>query len=304
VILNENVFNGCLCGVFMKFDVFLKGMLMGVCDLVPGISGGTIAFVTGIYERLIRDVSRVLSFSAIWGILLISFMFLIKPGKDRLGDLKKVYKKYDIMFLVTLFLGIIVSIVLGSRIVLFLLEEYFDFTMSFFVGLIVASSGVIYKKIDDHRFNDRMLGVLGFLVGGLLLFLVPVSLNIGMGYVFLSGFIGISAMFLPGISGSYLLYLLGSYEFILHAVKDFDYEVISVFVLGAVLGAVFISRFIVFMFRYYKSKTLYFLFGFVLGALLIPVRDVFEGGVVLWGLVFFFFLGFMVVLFVSRYDKV
>lgn len=287
----------------MKLSVFLKGMLMGVCDLVPGISGGTIAFVTGIYERLIRDVSRILSFSAIWTILVVSFMFLVKP-KENFAKAKKVYKKYDIMFLVTLFLGIILAIVLGSRIVLFLLEKHFDFTMSFFVGLIVASSVVIYKKIDDHKLNDRLVGVFGFILGGLLLFLVPVSLNIGFGYVFLSGFVAISAMFLPGISGSYLLYILGSYEFVLHAVKDFDFEIISVFVLGAILGAVFVSRFIVFMFRHYKSKMLYFLFGFVLGALLIPVRDVFEGGVTLWGAVLFFYLGFMVVLLVSKYDKV
>jgi len=288
----------------MKLDVFLKGMLMGICDLVPGISGGTIAFVTGIYEKLIRDVSRALSFSVIWEILLISLLFLVKPGRGRLANVKKVYKEYDVAFLLTLFFGIVVAIVGGSRAVLFLLEEYFVFTMSFFIGLIVSSSVLIYRRIDDHKVNDRLVGVLGFIVGGLLLFLVPVGLDISLGYVFLSGFIGISAMFLPGISGSYLLYILGSYEYVLHAVRDFDFNIILVFVLGALLGAVFISRFIDFMFRYYKSKTLYFLFGFVLGALLIPVRDVVMDGIVWWVVFLFFYLGFIIVFIVSKYDKV
>ena len=290
--------------IVVKLDVFLKGMLMGICDLVPGISGGTIAFVTGIYERLVRDVSKVLSFSVIWEILLISLLFLIKPRKNRLSDVKKVYGMYDIAFLLTLFLGLIVAIILGSRIILFLLDEYFVFTMSFFVGLIVSSSAVIYKRIDDHKVNDRLIGVLGFVVGGLLLFLVPISLNVSLGYVFLSGFIGVGAMFLPGISGSYLLYILGSYEYVLYAVRDFDFNVIVVFVLGAFLGAIFISKFILFMFKNYKSKMLYFLFGFVLGALLIPIRDVMTEGIVWFGVVLFFYLGFIIVLIVSKYEKV
>ena len=290
--------------IVVKLDVFLKGMLMGICDLVPGISGGTIAFVTGIYERLVRDVSKVLSFSVIWEILLISLLFLIKPRKNRLSDVKKVYGMYDIAFLLTLFLGLIVAIILGSRIILFLLDEYFVFTMSFFVGLIVSSSAVIYKRIDDHKVNDRLIGVLGFVVGGLLLFLVPIGLNVSLGYVFLSGFIGVGAMFLPGISGSYLLYILGSYEYVLYAVRDFDFNVIVVFVLGAFLGAIFISKFILFMFKNYKSKMLYFLFGFVLGALLIPIRDVMTEGIVWFGVVLFFYLGFIIVLIVSKYEKV
>lgn len=285
----------------MKFSVFLKGVFMGICDLVPGISGGTIAFVTGIYERLITAVSRILTLSAVSFILTAILFLVISPGKLSLKRFQRVWRDYDVGFLFTLFLGIGTSLFLGSRLILFLLSSYFVFTMSFFVGLIVASLFAIYGSIDDHHVRDRVFGILGFLLGVSLLFLIPSVVNIGLRYVFLSGFVGVGAMFLPGISGSYLLYVLGSYEYMLGVLRNpYDsLSVIFVFLLGAVLGAVFISRFIVFMFAHYRSRFLYVLFGFVVGSLAIPVRDIFSIGFSFYGLIYFL-IGFVFVFLFSR----
>ena len=115
----------------VNFSLFLKGMLMGICDLIPGISGGTIAFITGIYERLINAIKG------------FNFRLLV--------DFKKEYKKLDLGFLIVLFAGIIFSILLGSRIIEGLLTNHYAKTISFFVGLILASSFVIYESIKNHE---------------------------------------------------------------------------------------------------------------------------------------------------------
>jgi putative membrane protein len=289
----------------MKIDIFLKGILMGICDLVPGISGGTVAFITGIYERLINSVKGILSFGTLSNFVIVSLgaLFFSKKSFKRFDEF---YKKHDLYFLFTLLFGIIVAIFLGSYVISFLLREHFVITMSFFVGLIIASSFLIYGKIDDHNVLHRLLGLLGFLLGVALLFLVPASIDINYFYVFLSGVIGISAMFLPGISGSYILYIMGSYEHILGAVSHLDFIVLFVFGLGMIVGAIFISRFISFLLLKYHCATLYFLFGFVLGALFIPIRDIFILDAVLYDLIggaLMFFVGIVLVIFVSRLGK-
>jgi putative membrane protein len=283
----------------MKFDIFLKGMLMGLCDLVPGISGGTIAFITGIYERLILTVSKVLSFSFFKESFTAFLSFNFK-------NIKNVFRKYDLYFLITLLLGIITAILLGSRIILYLLDVYFVLTMSFFIGLILASSILIYKSIETHKTVHLLFGILGFFIGLSLLFFVPATVQITLPYIFISGFIGITALFLPGISGSYLLYLLGTYEVILAALHDFNVIYLFVFILGALLGSIFISRIISYLLKQYHSETLYVLFGFVIGALIIPLRDINAAGFsfyeILWSLLLFF-IGFILVFVFSLLSK-
>ncbi|MBT7237720.1 DUF368 domain-containing protein [Candidatus Woesearchaeota archaeon] len=271
-----------------KILLFLKGILMGICDLVPGISGGTIAFITGIYERLINAVK---GFSI-----------------DTL--LKRKFKRLDLGFLIVLLLGIFTALILGSGIIKFLLENYFVYTMAFFIGLIVASSFIIFEHIKNHGFKDILFGILGFILGISLTFLIPVEVNPTYPYIFLGGFVGISAMFLPGISGAFILLILGIYEFMINVLHNItnNLDYLFVFGLGAILGAFFISRLISYLFKKDRCKTLYFLLGLVLGALSIPIKRVFEYSeefdfislIVMLGL---FLIGIYLVLLVRKYGS-
>jgi len=267
--------------------IFVKGFLMGICDLIPGISGGTIAFITGIYERLI---SAVKSFS-------------LETFKTRN------FKKLDLGFLIVLLLGIFSAILLGSGVVKFLLENHYFYTLSFFIGLILGSSKIIFEHIENHKFNNLVIGFLGVVVGIVLSFLVPVDVNPSLFYVSLGGFIGISAMFLPGISGAFILLIMGLYEFIIGIVHSpFDnINYVLVFLIGAVFGAMFISRLVSYLFHWDKCKTLYFLLGLVIGALSIPIKKIWlvgGFGYVDWLLMFgYFVVGVLVVFLVNSLDR-
>lgn len=267
--------------------IFLKGSLMGICDLIPGISGGTIAFITGIYERLINAIKG----------------FSIETFRTRKFD------KLDLGFLIVLFLGIIFAILLGSRVVKFLLEDYFVYTLAFFIGLILGSSKIIFNHIKNHKMNNMLFGLIGLIVGIALSFLVPLEVSPSLGYVFLGGFIGISAMFLPGISGAFILLIMGLYEFIIGVLHDPIGNVVFLitFLIGAILGAMFISHLVSYLFKKDKCKTLYFLLGLVVGALSIPVRRIlgFGGlGSVDWIIVgSYFVLGLIIVFLLNSFDK-
>ena len=122
----------------MKLSTFFKGFLMGVCDVIPGISGGTIAFITGIYQRLIEAVRQ---FSP------KTIIHLIRLDRKEI-------KKLDLPFLITLLSGILLAVIIMSRVVSFLLQNYFTFTISFFIGLILASSAAVFRNIDDHKIKN------------------------------------------------------------------------------------------------------------------------------------------------------
>lgn len=239
---------------------------MGVCDLIPGISGGTIAFITGIYERLIENIKLSISFC----------VELIKlPFTRSSKNLTIAYKKIDLYFLFALFLGIVSALLLVSKVIVFLLEQYFIYTLAFFIGLIVASSKVIFESIPTHSLSKISLGYLGILLGASLLFIVPYEVSEpSLWYILLSGFLAVFALFLPGISGSFILLLLGTYEFMLStlsAVSTYSKEIIT-FVFGAMIGTIVISHLISYLFKKGKSSTLYFLLGIVLGSLAVPIN--------------------------------
>ena len=252
---------------------------MGICDLIPGISGGTIAFITGIYERLINAIKG------------FNFRLLV--------DFKKEYKKLDLGFLIVLFAGIIFSILLGSRIIENLLEDHYAKTISFFVGLILASSFVIYESIREHGFMNYLYCFAGFVIGVALVFLNPASISVSTGYLFVGGFFAIGAMFLPGISGSFILLIMGLYEPIIGMLRDIsgNWQQLAVFILGMILGAFVISRIISYLFKVDKNKTLYFLLGLVIGALGVPVMKIYEVGILD---PFLFVLGSLAVLIIVR----
>lgn len=244
---------------------------MGVCDLIPGISGGTVAFITGIYFDLITAVKSV-SFSR----LLNLFGGLVFPKKANRIKAKKAFFEINGKFLLVLFSGIGFAIFSFARLVNLLLLNYFVYTISFFSGLIFASLVLIFKSIEKRGKSQFCFGFFGLITGGLFVILTPFNLQPNYFYIFWAGFLAVNAMFLPGISGAFILVVLGVYEFMIAALVDFsrNLEVFAFFLLGALLGAFTISRLISFFFKKAKDKTLYFLSGLVLGSLVVPLKKI------------------------------
>ena len=255
-----------------KILLFLKGFLMGICDLIPGISGGTIAFITGIYIRLINAVKGISPK------LFYDFFSSMAGRKGSKKRLKKDIEKLDFVFLLVLLLGITTALLVGSRAIKFLLDNYFSYTIAFFVGLILASSKIIFNEIKNHKIKNIIFGVFGLIIGIIIAMLVPLTIESpSLYYVFLGGFLAVSAMFLPGISGAFILLIMGIYGFminVLHNILD-NVSPLLIFILGAILGALVISRVISFLFEKDKCKTLYVLLGLVIGSLSVPIKRIF-----------------------------
>lgn len=251
--------------------VFLKGCLMGVCDLIPGISGGTIAFITGIYPRLIRSVKNIPFCLFFLAAKSIGFSVLKKQGK-----VSQVLAEVDIKFLLLLFSGVGFSIFIFSRLINFLLEDYFVYTISFFIGLILGSSNLILSEINKDEPWAWIFGLLGLILGSLFVIVVPFKPEPTYLYLFLGGFCAVSAMFLPGVSGAFVLLILGLYDFMIKVLVDLPRQLnfFFIFGLGALLGAFTASRLVSFFLTKQKNKTLFFLLGLMLGSLLVPVRSI------------------------------
>ena len=282
--------------------IYLKGFLMGICDIIPGVSGGTIAFITGIYVRLINAVK---GFS-----LKLFYDILAYPVMRKSDSLKEDIRRLDLGFLIILLVGIASAFLVGARVIKFLMEEYFAYTITFFIGLILASSKTIFEHIEDHSVKNIMFCVLGFALGVISSMLVPLEVTPSLGYVFLGGFCAINAMFLPGISGAYILLIMGLYEFMVDVLNDIRNNIsfFLVFAAGASLGAFTISRIISFLFKKYRCRTLYVLLGLVIGALGTPVKMVIEraafqvSNVLI--MVFWCLLGGSLVFILGRYKKI
>ncbi len=278
---------------------------MGICDLIPGISGGTIAFITGIYTRLINAV-KSFSLKLIYDI----FKYVTNRKESDLNKLKKDIKKLDLGFLFVLFLGIITAILAGSRIIKFFLDNYSIYTLSFFIGLILASSKIIFDNIENHKGKNILFGFFGLIIGVSLAFLVPINITPNLYYVFIGGFFAISAMFLPGISGAFILLIMGLYEFMLNVLHDIlnNINYLIVFILGVGLGAFMISRVISFLFKKDRCKTLYFLLGLVIGALSVPLKRIFLATELqilnVFMILFFLLLGILLVFLAVKYRKI
>jgi len=274
---------------------------MGVCDLIPGISGGTIAFITGIYARLIDAVK---GFSP-----KLIYDFLTYPINRKTDALKEDIKNLDLVFLLMLLLGIASAFLVGSRIIQFLLRDYFTYTLSFFIGLILASSRIIFNHIENHNLKNILFCVLGFILGLTSSILVPLSVTPSLRYVFLGGFFAVSAMFLPGISGAYILLILGLYEFMVNVLNDVlnNISYFLIFILGALLGAFSISRIISFLFKKNRCRTLYALLGLVIGALSTPLRKIIETSSFqifnVFIMIFWLLLGILSVALMTSYRK-
>jgi len=232
--------------------ITFRGLAMGAADVVPGVSGGTVAFITGIYEELIDTISGV-------------NLSLLKTFKNQ--GLKSFWKQLNGNFLVALFLGIGISIVSLAKVISYLLETHPILVWSFFFGLVLASIHLVGKQVKKWN----VATVIAFLVGTTIAFwitiLPPMQQADASWYIFISGAIAICAMILPGISGSFILLLLGSYQTILNAIKEFDIPKIVLFAGGCVVGLLSFSHLLKWMFKKFEGITIAVLAGFLLGSL-------------------------------------
>ncbi|MFV1872852.1 MAG: DUF368 domain-containing protein [Oleiphilus sp.] len=238
----------------MKFElwVLIKGMLMGAADIVPGVSGGTIAFITGIYERLLTALKM----------LVPSFFSLIKKR-----DVKLFIKETDLLFLLTLFTGILISVASLAKVISFMMLSYPIPLWSGFFGLIFASVFVVARDIQAWNLSIVMCLLVGVLIALGITQLSPASLEKNTITIFLSGVLAICAMVLPGISGSFILVILGSYAWVLSAIKEFEFTTLGLFSLGCLLGLLSIANLLSWTFQRYREATLSVLTGFMLGAM-------------------------------------
>ena len=233
--------------------ISLKGMAMGAADVVPGVSGGTIAFISGIYEELLNSIS--------------SFNFsLINVFKNE--GFKSVWIKVNGNFLVSLFVGILISVLSLAKLIESMLENHPIVIWSFFFGLVLASIIYIGKQITKWTKGSVLCLILGAILAFYITTLNPmVSVNSSPWFLFFAGMIAICAMILPGISGSFILVLLGAYKPVLNALNTKDFVSIIIFLVGAILGLLSFSRILKWLFSTYKNYTLSTLTGFIIGSL-------------------------------------
>jgi putative membrane protein len=233
--------------------VFLKGMAMGAADIIPGVSGGTVAFISGIYEKLLESISNF-------------NLDLLKTLKNK--GVLSAWRKVHGEFLAALLTGIAVSIFSLAKVIGYLLTHHEVMLWSFFFGLVLASIFFVAREVKE---KFKPLHILGFVVGTAVAYYVtiipPSSAPDATWFIFLSGLIAICAMILPGISGSFILLLLGSYQTIIHSIKTFDVVKILVFASGCVIGLLTFSKLLNWMFKNFRDITIMTLCGFLLGSL-------------------------------------
>lgn len=234
-----------------KLLVFLKGMAMGVADSVPGVSGGTIAVMAGIYEELIHSLKN-LSPLALWEFR--------KQGPTGF------WRSINGSFLLSLLLGIVSALFLSANTVLYLLETHYPQLMAFFCGLVLASTFFLRRQVRRWRFLESAFLLMGMALTLLIAFINPLAGQTGYAYLFLCGAIAISAMILPGISGAFILLLLGVYDYVLTALRALDVGIIVVFAAGCATGLLSFSHLLSWTFRHYREQTYAFLTGMLLAS--------------------------------------
>ena len=230
----------------------LKGYCMGAADVVPGVSGGTMALILGIYEKLLQTI----------GAFDLNFFRLLLSLRIRTA-----FSLVPLAFLASLFSGILLAIFTLAHLISWLLTNHPVMIWSFFFGLILASVSAIAKYIEDWSWSLAAAAILGTAGAYLLVGLVPMKTPETYWFVFISGAIAICAMILPGISGSFILVLLGKYQYILDAVNDRHFVVLLVFSLGAGLGLAVFSRFLGWLLARKHDFTMAVLCGLMIGSL-------------------------------------
>lgn len=258
----------------------LNGFLIGIANLIPGVSGGTFALILGLYDRLITAITS-LNLDTIKASLALLIGFWKEDVRKRFAA---EMKRIDFWFLVFLGIGLLLSVISGAKLIQFLLQNYPQATLALFIGLIFPSLAVPYKLIEKHSFFVWL-----FLIPGILLTIVP---SFFMGdttgsenplIAFLTGAVAISAMILPGISGSYIMLVLGEYQIVIGKLSTIlepsSIIFLGAFGIGCLLGLLIFTHFVKWLFLKYKSHTMTFLLGLILGSFFIlwPFKDYANG---------------------------
>lgn len=231
----------------------LKGMGMGAANVIPGVSGGTVALITGVFERIINAIK---SFDGV----AISLFF-----KGRFKDL---FAHIDLYFLLALGSGMLISIISLARIFEFLFSAYPVFIWSFFFGLIVASVYYVGKTIGKWNLSVIIVFTIGAAIAIWVSFMNPATENDSFLYLVLCGIIAVCSMILPGLSGSFVLILLGNYELVMiDAINNGNISVLAPVVLGGIIGVLALSHFLSWVYKKFKDQTIAILTGFILGSL-------------------------------------
>ena len=239
----------------------VKGACMGAADVIPGVSGGTIAFIMGIYDEFVSSIAKIDSEAV---------KMLLK------GQFRDFWKHINGGFLLSIVIGIGFSVVTLAGLMKTLLAEHPVQTWAFFFGLIVASSILILKGISGWKIREGIMLILGVALGAVVCNLSQTSTPDGLWFIFLSGALAICAMILPGISGSFILVILGKYDYIMGCISnvtkgiDFGQNVLilSVFLLGAAIGILSFSKFLRWLLARWNKETMVVLAGFIIGSLI------------------------------------
>ena len=241
------------------FGLMLKGMAMGIAEVIPGVSGGSIALITNIYEQLLQSINAI-------------NLGLIKVFRE--GGIKAVFERINGQFLFQLFGGMLIGILFGIFVISHLMETSPELLWGFFFGLILASSILIFRMIKGKNAISWMLFAIGTIIAYGITMISPQDGSANLIYVFCCGMIAICALILPGISGSFILLLLGMYTVIIKGLKELllsfsmdKFILIAVFAFGCLIGLKVFSKFVTWTYEKYKNNTLALLCGFMLGSL-------------------------------------
>lgn len=233
--------------------VALKGFAMGAANVIPGVSGGTIALLTGIFNELIEALNSLLSPSS-WKLLLQ-------------GKVKDFWKDIHGTFLLWLGVGVIVSVFSLAKLMEYVLAYHPIQTWAFFFGLIVVSGVYMLYDIKGWKVTDGLWLVFGIFLGAAICLLSPTQTTDAKWFIMICGAIAICTMILPGISGSFILVLLGKYEYVMGAISELNWPVLIMFGIGCVVGIAAFSKFLHWLIAHYERPTLITLIGFTLGSL-------------------------------------
>ena len=257
----------------------VKGFFMGAANVVPGVSGGTIALISGIYSRIIEALNALLS---------------VDTWKELLhGNIKAFWKKIDGWFLLSLGIGMVLSVFTLAKLLEYCLRNSPVATWAFFFGLILASAFFMIKAVKGWKWSYVLLLLAGVALGIAVCTLTPSQTPDNLLFIFLCGAIAICTMILPGISGSFILVVMGKYDYMMSAVSNLDWGVLAVFALGCLAGILAFAKLLHWLLARWETQTMLVLTGFVLGSLVkvwpwanVPEgQDLHIGAAILWCLI-------------------
>lgn len=232
----------------------LKGFAMGAANVIPGVSGGTIALITGIFGRIINALNGLMSFKT-WKLLFA-------------GKFKEFVSKVDGRFLLAVMIGAVLSVFTLAKLMQYLLDQYPVQTWAFFLGMIAASAVFMLAEVRCWRLSYGLWIAVGIGLGIALCTLSPTETTDDLWFIFICGAIAICTMILPGISGSFILLLLGKYEYIMNAISNLNWPVLAAFGIGCAIGIVAFSKALHWLLARYQQQTMLVLVGFVMGSLI------------------------------------